>query len=230
VTTHVLFDFFGTLVRYSESRVEQGYGGSHRILAQSGSRLAYTDFLDEWVHTCEEFDRRAEASLDEYSMTDVCAEFLRRALPATPHPEVVAAFRDAYLDEWNKGVGYIAGVNALLADLACRHTLVLVTNTHHAALVHGHLEAMGVGQHFHSVVTSVEHGKRKPSPAIFLDALARSHGRAAEAVYVGDSYAADYQGAAGAGLRCLLLDPRRVHDVPAADRLVDILELRRVLR
>jgi putative hydrolase of the HAD superfamily len=84
---------------------------------------------------------------------------------------------------------------------------------------------MGAGRHFHSVVTSVEHGKRKPSPVIFLDALSQSQGRVEEAIYVGDSYVADYQGAAAAGMRCLLLDPRGIHPVPDVDRLGDILEV-----
>jgi putative hydrolase of the HAD superfamily len=131
-----------------------------------------------------------------------------------------------YLSEWNKGVRYIPGARELLVELADSFTLVLVTNTHHAALVHGHLQAMRVAEHFATVVTSVEHGKRKPSACIFERALALSSGKPETSIYVGDSLAADYVGATSAGLRCLLIDPDRRHDVPEANRITHILDAR----
>jgi len=83
---------------------------------------------------------------------------------------------------------------------------------------------MNVHQHFHSVVTSVDHGRRKPSPCIFQRALAAAGGRPHEAIYVGDSYAADYQGALAAGLQPLLIDPEHRHPIPAAHRIANIVE------
>lgn len=224
--THVLFDFFGTLVTYSESRTEQGYSRSHELLRAVGVDIPYARFLDEWARTFEEFEARAQEDLAEFSMNSVCIEFLRRTLLRAPDEAIVVAFRDAYLDEWNKGVGYIPGVDSLLRSLAKRFVLVLVTNTHHAELVHAHLRAMGVAHHFASVTTSVEHGKRKPSASIFLQALLASGGDASTAVYVGDSFLADYQGATGAGLRCLLIDPEQRHGVPEMDRVGSILDTR----
>jgi len=41
VTTHVLFDFFGTLVEYSPSRTDQGYDRSFSLLRDAGLRLGY---------------------------------------------------------------------------------------------------------------------------------------------------------------------------------------------
>jgi len=224
--THILFDFFGTLVEYSASRVEQGYECSHSVLTAAGSALGYDEFLALWERTNGEFDACAEATLEEFSMDAVCTEFLRRAVPAPPSSKSVATFRDVYLREWNKGVRYIAGVVEMLADLSRHYTLALVTNTHQADFVHGHLEAMGCAPYFDTVVTSIEHGRRKPSPCIFARALELGRGRPESALHVGDSYSADYLGAAAAGVRCLLLDPLGAHDVPASDRLGEILELR----
>lgn len=224
-TTHVLFDFFGTLVAYSESRVEQGFQHSHEVLLRSGARIDYAKFLEDWSRTFDEFETRAQQSLDEYSMDDVCGQFLSRVLPGDPDQETVALFRDTYLREWNKGVRYIPGVRELIAELAASFTLVLVTNTHHPALVHDHLHCMGVEDHFATVVTSVEHGKRKPSAHIFCAALERSAGKPETSVFVGDSFAADYVGATNAGLRSLLIDPERRHQVPDAARLAHILDV-----
>src|SRR5690349_18906340 len=80
-TTHVLFDFFGTLVAYSESRVEQGFEHSHGVLLHHGARIEYPTFLEDWSRTFDEFEARAQQSLDEYSMDDVCRQFLSRVLP-----------------------------------------------------------------------------------------------------------------------------------------------------
>jgi putative hydrolase of the HAD superfamily len=224
--THVLFDFFGTLVAYSDSRVEQGFRQSHDLLLERGADIDYAGFLECWAGEFDEFEIRAQETLDEYSMDAVCGQFLSRVLPRVPDNETVALFRDAYLNEWNKGVGYIPGVQQLLVELAESFTLVLVTNTHHAALVHRHLKAMDVADHFATVVTSVEHGKRKPSACIFDRALALSGGKPETSIYVGDSFAADYMGATNAGLRCLLIDPEHCHNVADANRMTHILDTR----
>jgi putative hydrolase of the HAD superfamily len=223
-TTHVLFDFFGTLVAYSESRVEQGFQRSHEVLLQNGAHIDYPTFLERWDGTFDEFETRAQQSLDEYSMDAVCGRFLSSVLRRGPEKETVQLFRDTYLREWNKGVRYIPGVQELLVELAESFTLVLVTNTHHAPLVHNHLQAMDVAPHFAAVVTSVDHGKRKPSACIFHQALALSAGRPETSVYVGDTFAADYLGSTNAGLRCLLIDPEHRHDVPDANRMSHILD------
>jgi putative hydrolase of the HAD superfamily len=224
--THVLFDFFGTLVAYSESRIAQRLDRSHGLLLAAGSRLSYDEFTRGWDAEFEAHEQRALGSCDEFSMDEVCAAFLSRSLPRPPDHALIASFRDAFLDEWSQGVRYLPEVAQLLEQLAQRFTLVLVTNTHHAELVHGHLRKMDVARHFHSVITSVEHGRRKPSACIFHRALEQSGGRAEAAAYVGDSYTADYQGALQAGLRPLLIDPQQRHPVPAEHRIASVLDAR----
>lgn len=227
--THVLFDFFGTLVSYSKSLVEQGYQRSYEVLVTAGTSVDYSEFLERWSVTFEEFELKAQQSLDEFSMDEVCAEFLRRLLSQPANADVIARFRDTYLSEWDKGVEYIPGVTPLLADLSERFTLVLLTNTHHAELVSEHLRAMDATQYFTAVVTSVEHGKRKPSRSIFERAIEQSSGKPETSVYVGDSYSEDYLGAVGAGLRGLLIDPEHRYDVPQTHRLAHVLEIRALL-
>jgi len=221
---HVLLDFFGTLVAYSESLTNQGFHGSHRLVCTCGARLSYTEFLESWAGVFEEFEEQAQRTLDEYAMDAVCAEFLARVLPRDPDDETLASFRDTYLSEWNKGVTYLPGVRELLSALSRRFVLVVVTNTHHAELVLEHLREMNVAEYFAGVVTSVEYGKRKPAAGIFDRALAETGGSAATATYVGDSFVADYRGAMGAGLRCLLIDPERRHEIPEDDRVTDVFE------
>ena len=158
-------------------------------------------------------------------MEEVAGAFLARALGPVRPAQLTGDFVSAYLDEWNAGVRYLAGVGELLGRLAERFTLALITNTHDAALVPGHLRRMGVSSYFAKLVTSVELGVRKPAAQIFQHSLRELGASADRAVYVGDSFEADYCGARSAGLRALLIDPEARHPVPAEERLVSIFDL-----
>lgn len=227
--THLFFDFFGTLVTYSPSRTRQGYPATHRLLRDAGSDLGYADFLRGWDRVAGRFERAAERSLREYSMHDVCGQFLAETLGHPAPAPLLERFIVTYLAEWNRGVVYLPELPALLERLARRFTLGVITNTHDAALVPDHLAEMGVAHHFCDVITSVEHGARKPAPQIFEHALGALSASADTSLYVGDSRAPDYDGARGAGLAACLIDPDRSAGVPEAHRLSHILELERHL-
>jgi len=236
VTTHLLFDFFGTLVEYSPSRTEQGYEQSWALLREAGAGLDYAGFLSLWSETAERFEAEAERTHREFSMTELVHAFLGRALPrgvdrpieADADP-LVRDFTRTYLAEWNTGVLAIDGLREMIERLTERYALAVITNTHDAGLVPDHLTRLGIRDSFGHVVTSVELGTRKPSPAIF-DHTLRTLGVGPErCLYVGDSYTADYLGAGSAGIRCLLVDPRGDAPIRADDRLGSILELEKRL-
>ncbi|MER7456973.1 HAD family hydrolase [Micromonospora sp. NPDC126480] len=223
--THLLLDFFGTIVEYSPSRTDQGYHGSYALLCGRGCRLTYPEFLAAWSAVAAEFDRRSDVDEREFSMTELGAEFLRRALGGTPDPADVETFVTTYLGEWSSGIRYLAGMPDLLAGLAAEHRLAVVTNTHRADLVPGHLTAMGVAHHVDAVITSVEVGWRKPHPAIYAAALDALGVPASGAVFVGDTYVADYAGPEAVGIRSYLIDPARRHPVPDGRRLDSLADL-----
>lgn len=228
--THVLFDFFGTLVDYSPSRTEQGFAKSHTLLGQMGADLTYEQFLASWTATAADFDRHSDQDDSEFSMTDLGGVFLRQVLPHEPSDDEVAALVEQYLEEWDAGVRYRAGVPEFVDELAGDYQLAVVTNTHHALLVHRHLEAMGLLSTFEAIVTSVEVGWRKPHPQIYSVALATLAIGATSAVFVGDTYGPDYQGPERAGMTAYLIDPRCRAPVPEARRLSSVLDLPARLR
>ena len=69
------------------------------------------------------------------------------------------------------------------------------------------LDAVGLREHFELIVDSGLVGIDKPDPRIFHHALERMGVAPAEAVYVGDIYEIDVQGARAAGMRAILIDP-----------------------
>jgi Haloacid dehalogenase-like hydrolase len=129
------------------------------------------EFLDGWNAEYARFEDQSTADHREFSMAAVMAAFLARLLHREPAPAETAAMVGAYSREWNTGVRYPPGIAALIDVLAHRFRLAIVSNTHEAAVVRDHLDAMGISHQFAAVVTSVEVGYRKPHPAIYAAAL-----------------------------------------------------------
>jgi putative hydrolase of the HAD superfamily len=161
-------------------------------------------------------------------MSELGRAFLAEAVPS-PSESLVREFVETYVAEWSKGVRYHDALPDLLARLSRRFELAVITNTHDPDLVPGHLERMGVLGHFGQVVTSVEVGRRKPSPEIFRYALELLEAEPSRCIYVGDSYPADYLGARSVEMRGLLIDPDAQAPIAAADRLDTILQLEAAL-
>jgi putative hydrolase of the HAD superfamily len=224
-TTHVLLDFFGTLVDYSASRTEQGYARSHALLLSLGADLSYDQFLQAWSAESSGYDERSALDDSEFSMEEVSAVFLARVLNREPDGAEIAALVDTYLAEWNTGVVYPATTSETVDALASRFRLAVVTNTHQADLVPKHLSAMGIADRFEAVVTSVEVGRRKPHPAIYAETLGRLGIPASNAIFVGDDYQADYAGPRAAGMAAFLIGASAREEVPGDNRLTSLAEL-----
>lgn len=225
VVSHVLLDFFGTLVHYSPSRTEQGYHASHALMTSLGAQISYSGFLESWAEESARLDARSARDDSEFSMQEVAVAVLARVLHRDPDPAEATALACAYIREWNTAVVYPPGMPELVAVLADRFRLAVVTNTHQQDLVPDHLAAMGIACHIDAVITSVEVGWRKPHPAIYAEALDRLGITAARAVFAGDTYSADYAGPATAGMTAFLIDPARRHDIPPSHRLRSLADL-----
>jgi HAD superfamily hydrolase (TIGR01509 family) len=91
------------------------------------------------------------------------------------------------------------------------------------------LESVGLRQHFEVVIDSGLVGIDKPDPRIFHLALERMGVDPAEAVYVGDIYEIDVQGARAAGMRAILIDPLWKWDDKDCERIRGIHDLLDVL-
>ncbi len=223
--THVLFDFFGTLVDYSAGRGDCDYERSFALVERAGTPLPRARLLSLWDETYARFEADVAATHREFSMREVCGAFLRDALAAEPREDLLCDFVRTYIDEWNAGVRDKPGVPELLERLARRFALAVVTNTHEPTLVPDHLRRIGVSERFRCVVTSVECGTRKPGPRIFAHACDRLAASPERCAFVGDSFDADYRGAERAGMRAFPIDPRGESAAPVAARLSSVLEL-----
>lgn len=67
---------------------------------------------------------------------------------------------------------------------------------------------LGLSDYFHFTLSAGQAGAWKPSPKIFERALELAQCSAYRAMYVGDNFYADVEGARAAGLQPVLIDPR----------------------
>ena len=220
-----MFDLFGTLVSYYREYSNVGFHRSHEVALSTGAAVDYDQFCAAWAETYLELDAAASKSHAEFSMQTYSTVLLERLSGSTVDPSAVELFRSTYLEEWSTGVEVISGVAEMISELSGHYTLAVVTNTHDDRFARGQLARTGVADLFDVVVTSIGHGMRKPAPAVFRHALELSGGEPDRALFVGDSYEADYCGAVAAGLMCLLIDPDQKHDVPNAHRIDTITDL-----
>lgn len=221
----ILLDFFGTLVRYSPSRVAQGYARTYALARELGAELSYEAFLREWVAASEELERWSAREQREFSMREVADRFCARAAPQIAAGDARDALWRHYVADWERGVSYIPGAAERIAELAARFQLAVVTNTHAAELVERHLAALGLRAALRAVVTSIEHGRPKPHPSIYAAALERVGCAPGAALFVGDTLAPDYHGPRAAGLRAVLVDPDGTSGLAPGERIASILEL-----
>lgn len=227
--TDIVFDFFGTLVHYTPGAFHTApYQQTHRYLQQQGFSIGYDTFVEAFTSVSNVLEAQAKHTFREYHMHDVGRSFFQTALATDVDDRTLGQFTAHFIAEWSRGIAYLDGLAPLLTRLATHYRLSIVSNTHYPALIHDHLAAMQIAPFFAQVVTSVEVGIRKPHPAIFERALANLQITPDQAIYVGDTYLDDYQGAAAAHIRCVLLDPQqRYPDVP--DRIGTIIELAQYL-
>ena len=89
------------------------------------------------------------------------------------------------------------------------YILGIISNLIGTREIPGWLEADGFGPYFKSVVLSSVFGKRKPDPAIYLEAARRAGVEPANCVYIGDNLKRDVTGTrdAGFGMVVIMISP-----------------------
>lgn len=197
----VLFDLDDTLFDHASAAraALQGVHGAHACFAVRD----FDQFEGEHAACLEDLHRRVIAG--ELSVDEARIERFRRLFAAAGVAagdgllqQTAMSYRRAYLD----ARGPVAGAAALLAALKPRVRIGIVSNNildeQQQKLRHLGFDAL-----VDALVVSEEAGVSKPDPAIFDIALGRLGAAAAEAVMIGDSWAADVEGARAAGIRAI---------------------------
>jgi putative hydrolase of the HAD superfamily len=148
-----------------------------------------------------------------------CAGALRSALPAGADRLGLDALTETLLASLHF-TAFADVAPALCAARERGRRLVVVSNWD--VSLNGVLESLGLEPLLDGIITSAGAGARKPSPAIFEQALALVQATPAEAIHVGDSLDEDIAGARAAGIEPVLM-LRRGGEAPAGVRTISSL-------
>lgn len=119
-------------------------------------------------------------------------------------------------------------VKSILSTLRERRFILQVVSNFDSRLL-GILDRLNIAACFDSIVISSRAGFAKPAPEIFHAALRLHRLKAAETLHVGDSLDKDAAGAAGAGLRGVLLDRNGRADAGFSPTIRTLHELLRLI-
>ena len=229
----VLFDLDGTL-RHNEPT---GFETFIAYLTELGCALtpAQTAHAERWTHYYWSIAPELQADIEELGADT--PEFWRRhaerqvaAFNLTDqHSQALAEQVNQLFIERYRPVNRVdADVRPTLACLrAAGYTVGLVSNR---STPLGPVAAeIGLADLFHFTLAAGEIGWFKPAPQIFLKAAELAGCAPNAAGYVGDNYYADIEGARGAGLHPVLIDPRGLFPDPGCPVIHTIGELRGLL-
>ena len=169
--------------------------------------LAFDELERRHVAVLEEL-HHAGVMLGVMSVDEAREERFRRLLAAAgapARPEAVVAAAARYRDLYVASRRPVPGAVAILAALARRVRLGVVSNNI-LAEQESKLDQFGMRGLVGALVVSADVGVSKPDPAIFEIALTQLGVTAGETVMVGDSWASDIVGATRAGLRAVWLN------------------------
>jgi len=198
----ILFDIDATLVDHEEA-FRAGTAALHG--ESGGGQAALADFASRWsaAHR-RNFDRflAGEITHEEQRRARV-RETFGETLTDTEAERLFGVYIDAYEKAW---VLFSDALHCL--DALAGYRLGVISNGQ-SAQQRAKLARLGIADRFAHVTISQDCGAAKPDPSIFRHACERCGVEPAAAVYVGDRYDLDAEGARRAGLTGIWLDRER---------------------
>ena len=213
MTKAVFFDFFGTLIFWTQPL----HITIRKIANRYQLRLDWSVYDEARAMLTEAYE--ASKPTDNirdtiFRQIDGCCAFLKK-LGVREHVEQIAwevlQYEHAIFSR-NNATLYADVLPTL--DRLRRTGLKMVIVSNWDTPLHAMIEELGLDPYFAAIVASHDQRVRsaKPDAAIFEYALNAVGVSADEAVHVGDSFEADIVGAHSAGIRAILLDREGTQD------------------
>jgi FMN phosphatase YigB (HAD superfamily) len=232
----ITFDFGNTLVPVDRAGLQGVVETTGRAVTERLGPFGLDEFLAIWA---EERERQFREEVPRFREVDLAERFVRvlARLRGMPPPAAgerwdqrAAADRSSAAEiDWAVEIysrAFVAmlppvpAATQLLAELAGRYRLAILSNWPLAATVDRYVEAAGWSRHLAAVVVSQRVGTIKPHPAIFAAARSALGDPEPPAIlHVGDDWAADVVGAIAAGWRAAYVRHRPEDSpLPSSDR------------
>jgi putative hydrolase of the HAD superfamily len=195
----VIFDYGNTLIEFSRRHVD----ACDAALAEFVGGLCGS-YDEELFHKVREEHRMRPYSnnFEESSMEWLGRDLVLRLAGRDAVASELCALLEKRFDAFVGCIEAEPSTLRVLAELRQKYRLGLLSNYPCGRSIRGSLERTGIARHLDAIVVSGEIGWVKPHPLAFERVLAALDVRPEEALFVGDNWLADVQGAKRAGLRC----------------------------
>lgn len=196
----VLFDYGNTLIEFTERQIAASDGALAAEL-----RHHFGAFDESRYEQLRAEDRRAPYSngFNERPMDTITAEMVRALYDVEPTPKQLASLVLHRYENFVSSIAAPPGVDGLLERLQARYALGLVSNYPCSRSVRDSLDRNGLSGFFGTIVVSADVGHVKPHPRPFEQALNELGVAADRALYVGDNWLGDVQGAKRLGMQAV---------------------------
>lgn len=193
----VVFDYGNTLIEFAHDQI--GYCDS-ALASVLANELG--EFDEHRFNAIRHADRRApyHNGYQERQMEEICAELVEQLYGRRASDEELAMLLEVRLAAFVDAIEAPVYVDGLLDRLGKRYKLAVLSNYPSGRAVRASLEKTGIDRHLHSVVVSGDVGHVKPHPKPFELVLSELAVEPGEALYIGDNWLADVQGAKRMGM------------------------------
>ncbi len=221
----ITFDFGNTLVAVPADALERVVQRTATAVVARSGPFPRDAFLSAWREErerqfAEEVPQGREVDVDQrvvrvlarirgMATPDASARWDDEAAAVHSNPEERAAAVEAYSAAFVAEIRVPRDVGPILAELAARFPLAVLSNWPLAATIDRFVAQAGWGGYFRAIVVSERVGAIKPSPEIFAAAAAALGTTGERILHVGDDWVADVVGAKRAGWLAAYLRDRQ---------------------
>lgn len=202
-TEVVIFDYGNTLVPFGQAQLRACDAALAAVLGE-----LYGPPDPDELHALRNADRRAPFGngYRENSIPDITIALIRTLYGREPTDEELEHILRTRLDTFISVIEPSPGVHEVLEVLQTRRRLALISNYPDGQALRTSVARTKLDGFFEVMVVSGDVGFVKPHPQPFRTALEQLGVEPAAAVYVGDNWLADVQGAKRMGMQAVLTE------------------------
>jgi HAD superfamily hydrolase (TIGR01549 family) len=195
----IIFDYGNTLIEFAAAQLQR----CDKILADALVNMFGPMDIQE-MRAIRDRDRRSPytGQFRENDVPAITAAMIRQLYGRDATPEQIAHLVEVRFQSFIDSIEAPEYVGDFLADLKQRYKLGLLSNYPCGKSVRTSLERTELLEYFDAVVVSADVGHVKPHPLPFRTVLDQLGVEAADALYVGDNWLGDVQGAKRIGMHC----------------------------
>lgn len=197
----LVFDYGNTLIEFGPDQVESCDRALSHALAQM---FGAHDF--ERLSALQHHERRSPYAGEfiENDLRDITKRLVRTLFETDPNHEQLDELLEVRFQAMTSAVRVERHVHELLERLSQRYRLGLISNYPCSRSINHSLKQHHLDRWFEAIVVSADHGRVKPHPSLFEALTNRMEIAPEHALFVGDNWLGDIQGAKRFGMRAAL--------------------------